>query len=63
MFPHLDLSEIDNGSLNIDTLEAIYARRSIRKYTKKLGYWELVAELLKAAMSAQSTVNTSPGSS
>jgi len=54
---------MDKGSLNMDTLEAIYARRSIRKYTNKLGYWELVAELVKAAMSAQSTVNTSPGSS
>ncbi len=63
MFPHLDLSEMDKGSLNMDTLEAIYARRSIRKYTKKLCYWELVVELLQAAVSAQSTVNTSPGSS
>jgi hypothetical protein len=56
-FTQLDLSGMDNVSLNMDTLEAIYIRRSIRKYTEKSASWELVTELLKAAMIVLSTVN------
>jgi nitroreductase len=51
------MSGIDKGSLKMDTLEAIYTRRSIRKYTKKLVFWGLVTELFKAAVSAPSAVN------
>ena len=38
MFPQLDLSGMDNVSLNMDTLEAIYTKRSIRKYTEKSAF-------------------------
>ena len=51
---------LDKGSLNMDTLEAIYTRRSIRKYTENLVSWGLVIELLKVAMSAPSAVNANP---
>ncbi len=51
---------LDKGSLNMDTLEVIYTRRSIRKYTENLVSWGLVIELLKVAMSAPSAVNANP---
>ncbi|MCQ1534629.1 nitroreductase family protein [Methanosarcina sp. KYL-1] len=44
----------------MDTLEAIHTRRSIRKYTDRPVPWELVKELLRAAMCAPSAVNAQP---
>lgn len=44
----------------MDTLEAIHTRRSIRKYTDRPVPRELVTELLRAAMSAPSAVNSQP---
>ncbi|MCO5384171.1 MAG: nitroreductase family protein [Methanosarcina barkeri] len=44
----------------MDTLEAIHTRRSIRKYTDRPVSQELVTELLRAAMSAPSAVNSQP---
>ena len=43
--------------MDMDTLEAIHTRRSIRKYTDRLVPRELVNELLRAAMCAPSAVN------
>ncbi len=48
------------GNINMDTLEAIHTRRSIRKYTDRPVPQELVTELLRAAMSAPSAVNSQP---
>jgi len=44
----------------MDTLEAIHTRRSIRKYTDRPVPRELATELLRAAMSAPSAVNSQP---
>lgn len=44
----------------METFEAIHTRRSIRKYTDKPVSKELITELLRAAMSAPSAVNSQP---
>ena len=44
----------------MDTLEAIHTRRSIRMYTARQVPQEIVTELLRAAMSAPSAVNSQP---
>ncbi len=44
----------------METLEAIHTRRSVRKYTDRQVPRELVTELLRAAMSAPSAVNSQP---
>jgi nitroreductase len=51
---------MNRRGLNIETLEAIHTRRSIRKYTDRPVPRELVTELLRAAMSAPSAVNAQP---
>lgn len=44
----------------MEALEAIFSRRSIRKYTKEAVPKELIDELLQAAMSAPSAGNEQP---
>jgi nitroreductase len=52
--------ERKQGVRNMDTIEAIHTRRSIRRYTgKKIGE-SLVEEVLKAAMQAPSAGNQQP---
>jgi hypothetical protein len=41
----------------MDTLEVIYTRRSVRRICRKFNVWELVTELLKAAVHASPAVN------
>ena len=45
---------------NMDTLEAIFSRRSIRKYTDKIIETELVEKIIKAGMYAPSAENAQP---
>jgi nitroreductase len=51
---------MNRGSLNMEILEAIHTRRSIRKYTDRPIPEELITEILRAAMSAPSAVNAQP---
>jgi nitroreductase len=44
----------------MDAFEAIMSRRSVRKYTDQKVSYEIVEELLKAAMNAPSANNTQP---
>ncbi|HQJ75533.1 MAG TPA: nitroreductase family protein, partial [Bacteroidota bacterium] len=44
----------------MDTLEAIFSRRSIRKYTDKKIETELVEKIIKAGMYAPSAGNAQP---
>lgn len=45
---------------SMDTLEAIFSRRSIRKYTDKIIETELVEKIIKAGMYAPSAGNAQP---
>jgi nitroreductase len=51
---------MNRRGMNMDTLEAIHTRRSIRKFTDRPVPGELVTEMLRAAMSAPSAVNAQP---
>ncbi|MBS1117460.1 MAG: putative dehydrogenase/NAD(P)H nitroreductase, partial [candidate division NC10 bacterium] len=44
----------------MDTIEAIRTRRSIRRYTREPVPDDVIAEILKAAMSAPSAGNQQP---